>query len=513
MKPAKAFVFASLFSLALAVFPSLSLAADCPMGPWYNQSACQFSQRITQAPENEIFGERYTFAQVNWIINSIATIFTPSSMTPDEFIKSLKSIIDTLVTSQAPDYATVAKVGGVPGILALSMGEMYTHPPASGVNYISKSLAKLEIIPVAHAQTGQGFRSINVIQDIWSASRNMAYFVVIILLIASGFLIMFRVKINPQTVVSLQTMIPKLVIALLLITFSYAIAGLVIDLMYVIIVFILGMLNFMQVIHPSDLGHAVGWFTAPSFSGPVVYFIVPWLLLALVGSIATVITVPLVGSVIFAIVPGVLLLLTLLGIILTIWLVWLLFRIWWMLVKTYVTILLLIIAGPWQIMLDVIPGQSGFTSWIRNLIANASVFVVVPIMFALNMMIWRPSSLVASLPGLNPLGMANSGSTIFPGGDFPDFPLLGGHGTLFQIAVGYAILALIPKVADMLRDALKVPAFKYGSAFGEALGPIKLGASAFVSGQEATLKTKTMGAWERIGRTVVTSAAKGVEKA
>ncbi len=488
MKSAVIWAGVGLFVTILAVFPLTSKAADCPMGPWYNQSACQFSQRISQAPENEIFGERYTFAQVNWIINSIATIFTPSSMTPDEFINQLKSLLDSLVTSQAPDYATVAKIGGVPGILALSMGEIYANPPASGVSYINDSLAKLEIVPVAHAQTGEGFQSLNVIRDIWSASRNMAYFVVFILLIASGFLIMFRVKINPQTVVSLQTLIPRLVIALVLITFSYAIAGLIIDLMYVFIVFILGVFNATNVIHPSSFSFAVGWFTAPSFSAPVVYYITPWLLFMLVGFVLTALSsltllIPGVG----AIVPGIFLVMTIIAIILTIWLVWLLFRIWWMLVKTYVTILLLIIAGPWQIMLDVIPGQSGFTSWIRNLIANAAVFVVVPIMLALNMMIWRPSRLLAGFPGLNPLGMADSGSDLFSGGNFPDFPLLGGHGTLFQIAVGYAILALIPKVADMIRDALKVPAFKYGSAFGEAVAPITNPAAAYLSGYSKRL--------------------------
>ena len=54
--------------------------------------------------------------------------------------------------------------------------------------------------------------------------------------------------------------------------------------------------------------------------------------------------------------------------------------------KTYITLVLLIAIGPWQIMLDLIPGQSGFGPWFRNIIANASVFVVVPIMFAINML-------------------------------------------------------------------------------------------------------------------------------
>ncbi|KKU62561.1 MAG: hypothetical protein UX86_C0046G0001, partial [Candidatus Amesbacteria bacterium GW2011_GWC1_47_15] len=41
-----------------------------------------------------------------------------------------------------------------------------------------------------------------------------------------------------------------------------------------------------------------------------------------------------------------------------------------------------------------------------------------------------------------------------------------------NLAIGYAILALMPKAADMVRDAIKAPAFKYGTALGEGLGPI-----------------------------------------
>ena len=61
-------------------------------------------------------------------------------------------------------------------------------------------------------------------------------------------MIMFRVKINPQTVVSLQTMIPKLVTTLILITFSFAIAGLVIDMIYVFLLAIIGLLSTSQFI-------------------------------------------------------------------------------------------------------------------------------------------------------------------------------------------------------------------------------------------------------------------------
>src|SRR3989304_7514243 len=41
-------------------------------GPWYNQTPEQFRKKVfDNAPDNEIFGERYTFAPINWIINSL----------------------------------------------------------------------------------------------------------------------------------------------------------------------------------------------------------------------------------------------------------------------------------------------------------------------------------------------------------------------------------------------------------------------------------------------------------
>jgi hypothetical protein len=46
-------------------------------------------------------------------------------------------------------------------------------------------------------------------------------------------MIMFRAKLNPQTVISVENALPKIVVALLLITFSFAIAGFLIDLMYI----------------------------------------------------------------------------------------------------------------------------------------------------------------------------------------------------------------------------------------------------------------------------------------
>ena len=131
-------------------------------------------------------------------------------------------------------------------------------------------------------------------------------------------------------------------------------------------------------------------------------------------------------------------------------------------------LILQIVIAPLQIMLDLIPGQQGFGPWIRNLIADASVFATVPIMLAIQHILsgnWITNSFFLKLNTL-------SGS----GGVKLNLPYMGSklESTDFIITwlVGFTIFSLTPKIADMIRDALKVPAFKYGAAFGEALGPI-----------------------------------------
>jgi hypothetical protein len=59
------------------------------------------------------------------------------------------------------------------------------------------------------------------------------------------------------------------------------------------------------------------------------------------------------------------------------------------------------------------------------------------------------------------------------GNTMPSLPLMDGNGFVFQMILGYIILALMPKAAMMVKDALSVKPFKYESAFGEAGRPIQ----------------------------------------
>jgi hypothetical protein len=67
------------------------------------------------------------------------------------------------------------------------------------------------------------------IVDLWSHTRNIAYVFYVVIMIVIGFMIMFRNKIGGQVMVTLGNSIPKLVLSLLLVTFSFAIIGIIID--------------------------------------------------------------------------------------------------------------------------------------------------------------------------------------------------------------------------------------------------------------------------------------------
>lgn len=67
------------------------------------------------------------------------------------------------------------------------------------------------------------------ISSLWSATRNIAYAFYVVVMIIVGFMIMFRNKIGGQVMVTIGNSIPKIIVSLVLVTFSFAIIGLIID--------------------------------------------------------------------------------------------------------------------------------------------------------------------------------------------------------------------------------------------------------------------------------------------
>jgi hypothetical protein len=84
-----------------------------------------------------------------------------------------------------------------------------TPVTSSGYNYLKENL-KLDVI--------------------WGQFRNVAYLFYVVVLVVVGFMIMFRKNLPGQVVVSLGNTIPHIVLGLVLVTFSFAIVGIVMDL-------------------------------------------------------------------------------------------------------------------------------------------------------------------------------------------------------------------------------------------------------------------------------------------
>lgn len=131
---------------------------------------------------------------------------------------------------RVPMLAQVNTTGGTLSAVTSVIDLMYANPPIRTADYLASVGQGLGIVKEAHAQvTGSGAQVLNPILNLWQVSRNISYVLMIIIFLVIGLMVMFRNKINPQTVITAQAALPGLVIGLIMITFSYFFASLITD--------------------------------------------------------------------------------------------------------------------------------------------------------------------------------------------------------------------------------------------------------------------------------------------
>lgn len=135
------------------------------------------------------------------------------------------------------DQATNTVRPGVLGTLANFNDKILAAPqPVTP----KQMLASLNPSRSAFAQPGISFSDLgkgtdilsgfhSVITSYWAACRNISYAILTVVLIVFGFMIMLRQNIEPRVVMTISNALPRIATALVLITFSFAISGLVID--------------------------------------------------------------------------------------------------------------------------------------------------------------------------------------------------------------------------------------------------------------------------------------------
>lgn len=129
-----------------------------------------------------------------------------------------------------PILSQVNLSGGLLGTTGNLIAALYMNPPVRTIDYLASVGESFGIVQEAHAQViGSGQAVLNPILKLWQVSRNIAYLFMIIIFVVIGLMVMFRQRINPQTVITAQAALPGLVIGLILITFSYFFAALLTD--------------------------------------------------------------------------------------------------------------------------------------------------------------------------------------------------------------------------------------------------------------------------------------------
>lgn len=121
---------------------------------------------------------------------------------------------------------------GATGQLFAYTGMMYQQPIVSSKDYLADVLNNAGLVKNAYA-AGKGYDFLKPVLDLWKAVRNVVYVFFIAIFVIIGFMIMFRSKLNPQTAVNIQMALPNIIVSLILVTFSFAICGFIVDLAYV----------------------------------------------------------------------------------------------------------------------------------------------------------------------------------------------------------------------------------------------------------------------------------------
>lgn len=507
--------FVILSTTVLSGFaPALQIEAASPPSPWYNQGLPEWYNKVYNSGDTtEIFGERYTAAQVDWVVWSVITWLPTKILGPDvvacglsqdlincipkmfnrltEILKGLKIIGDS--NSSGPFVA-----GSVNFIEFL-----FSDRPISGISYFKDIGRRFNLIPEASAQTGFGFATaLDPVRSMWSGARNISYSLLVVVIIAMAFMIMFRVKISPQAVITVQSALPNVIVAIILITFSYAIAGFLIDLMYVVIQLV-SMLSIQMLPSTTPItnpGTIFGWLTIGSAGAnigvPGIFvqlFLYVWLWSSAFFIVGIMSLGPYFGVPFFLFFAALLLFIFL---ILSLW--WGL-KIVWMLLKTYATILLLTIFAPFQILIGTLVPTMGFSRWLKEFISNLAVFVVVGLLFSLAWIFLLQSvalalksvgpqtivdaffTLIGSIPFLNfftgPIYSAIN-AAITPANYWPPLLNVGGPkgASILFLGTSFVIFTIIPKTTELIKALISGQPFAYGTAIGEAFGPVRTGA-------------------------------------
>ncbi len=423
--------------------------------------------------------------------------------------------------------------GGALGATTSLIGALYANPPLRTADYIGSLGEQLGFVKVAHAQvTGSGYEVLKPILTLWQVSRNISYLFMIIVFLIIGLMVLFRNRINPQTVITAQAALPGLVIGLILITFSYFLASLISDMSFVgtnIVGYYFSIAQgkppqdlvanissksvlsiftpFTKVVGKGDVDGALNSIWG-DLADPTICRACPWdidpqkALQMLTGFITSQLLSPLaglgggwtqIGAAIISATSGaaapVQLASFTLSFIAMVILIYAMFRLLLRLVSAFLTIIFLTVTAPFQFLAASLPGRQGIaTGWILNMLGNILIFpAVLAVLYfvafiltpgnPINQHCVKPCTFDISQSNQTPNN--NFGSTAYAQGtggstgiadNNAAFPLLGGFKLEFvYFLIAFGALVALPRIPDIVVSTVG-RAGQAGQLIGQELG-------------------------------------------
>lgn len=240
--------------------------------------------------------------------------------------------------------------GSLIGIANFIEGAGMTEPvPVNLAYYWNDSIRKVPFAGTALAANVQYGNApfIGFILEMWKITRNLSYGILSIIMLVIGVSIMMRKKLSPQLVVTAQFALPRVVLAVILITFSYPIGAILASSMSYLLALSNGLIY--------DVAASAG-LTSAGANG-----IGMLISLILVGVLAFVGVAPLIIILITVVIVAALLLYIF---------------IWIKAFMLYFKLIFSIIFAPFAFALGAIPGNEQSTGkWFRSAISNVLGFV------------------------------------------------------------------------------------------------------------------------------------------
>ncbi len=361
---------------------------------------------------------------------------------------------------------------GVLGVQGSFIATLYNNQ-VSSQEYIADILENIGVPTVsrAYAQStgGTGYTAMKPFLEFWKIFRNLAYSLYIIMFVVVGIMIMLRTKVNAQTIITIQTALPNLLITLLLITFSYAIVGFMIDLMYFLIYFIVYLISTVGIIDPTKsitrlMSHSA-WSVIFEGRNSIIS--------AISSSIGSVLWN--LGSGALGVAGAVLSMVSPMYLIVSVAFMIAMLKLMLALVQSYVMIIVQTITAPVQILMNAMPGSKAFSNWLKKTASYLIPFPVAAGMFIFSaILVGNPTdaTIMGGIGGdANPFGVkdgvfnANRKDIWLPPFTLTDSSLNNanpGSADILTI-IGFVIFLMTPSAVKMAQEWLQVKESPYAS--------------------------------------------------